>query len=251
MPRPAGTGFFVSPDGWFVTAAHVVLQDDCNPKPDINGSWLMKEGRNRDGLVAGAMCQSVSLEFVDRATDFALFKVDFEKNRSKEWLTGRNEFPFLRVSSRALEEAEPVYSFGYPLGEAKLTKDSPDIKVGHVAHRPRVTSAIVASDFEEARMIMTDRDVVTYVLDKALNYGNSGGPIVSVETGDVHAFCSRFQPVVIPRVTYGMRKDSRFPSSFQASTAWSLAFRTQLFLNSSGIEAFRCSTRNMPGPKSR
>jgi len=36
-------------------------------------------------------------------------------------------------------------------------------------------------------------------LDKALNYGNSGGPIIASETGNVHAFCSRFQPVVIPQ----------------------------------------------------
>lgn len=37
------------------------------------------------------------------------------------------------------------------------------------------------------------------MLDKALNYGNSGGPIVSEETGHVHALCSRFQPVPIPQ----------------------------------------------------
>lgn len=46
---------------------------------------------------------------------------------------------------------------------------------------------------------MTDADPKVYVLDKALNYGNSGGPIVSVETGHVHALCSRFQPVFVPQ----------------------------------------------------
>jgi len=38
-----------------------------------------------------------------------------------------------------------------------------------------------------------------YVIDKALNYGNSGGPIVVQETGRVVALCSRFQPVKIPQ----------------------------------------------------
>ena len=37
------------------------------------------------------------------------------------------------------------------------------------------------------------------LLDKSLNYGNSGGPIVAVGTGKAHAFCSRFQPVRIPQ----------------------------------------------------
>jgi hypothetical protein len=48
-------------------------------------------------------------------------------------------------------------------------------------------------------MLITGNDPKVYVLDKALNYGNSGGPIVCSETGRVHAFCSRFQPVFIPQ----------------------------------------------------
>ena len=45
------------------------------------------------------------------------------------------------------------------------------------------------------RMVSTSNDPQVYVLDKALNYGNSGGPIVAVDTGNVHALCSRFQPM--------------------------------------------------------
>jgi hypothetical protein len=50
---------------------------------------------------------------------------------------------------------------------------------------------------DASRMISSTSDPTVYVLDKALNYGNSGGPIVAAETGKVHAFCSRFQPVFI------------------------------------------------------
>jgi hypothetical protein len=48
-------------------------------------------------------------------------------------------------------------------------------------------------------MVMTSHDPKVYVLDKALNYGNSGGPIIATETGKVHAICSRFQPVYVPQ----------------------------------------------------
>jgi serine protease Do len=43
-------------------------------------------------------------------------------------------------------------------------------------------------------MIHSGADSQVYVLDKALNYGNSGGPVVNTETGKAFAICSRFQP---------------------------------------------------------
>ena len=48
-------------------------------------------------------------------------------------------------------------------------------------------------------MVITGNDPKVYVLDKALNYGNSGGPILAVDTGCVHALCSRFQPIYVPQ----------------------------------------------------
>ena len=52
---------------------------------------------------------------------------------------------------------------------------------------------------ESTKMLMTLSNPKVYVLNKALNYGNSGGPIVAVETGNVHAFCSGFQPLFVPQ----------------------------------------------------
>lgn len=49
MPSPRGTGFFISPDGYFVTAAHVITIDgksDSKPRNDINQAWLIKEGES-------------------------------------------------------------------------------------------------------------------------------------------------------------------------------------------------------------
>lgn len=200
MPTPAGTGFFVSPDGWFVTAAHVITENQKSDGPvrqDLAQSWLMKETRIPGGM-PGAMCQSVSLGHVIARLDFALLKVDFAANANKAWLVGKTEFPFLGVSRRDLDEGESVYSFGYPLSDA-FAQSQGSVTIGTTSLCPRVTSAIVSSTFEATRMLITQGDPKVYVLDKALNYGNSGGPIVSSQTGRVHALCSRFQPVYVPQ----------------------------------------------------
>ena len=44
-------------------------------------------------------------------------------------------------------------------------------------------------------MFTTSGDAKVYVLDKALNYGNSGGPIVATNTGHAHGLCTKFQPL--------------------------------------------------------
>jgi len=201
MPTPTGTGFFVSPDGWFVTAAHVISKNgatDGEPRDDINNTWLMKESK---AAGPGAMCQFISLVSVEHIIpqfDFAILKVDFAKNSNKEWLKNRTDFPYIQVSIRQLEMGEPVYSFGYPLSSARAQKLGNAI-IGSSSLSPRVTSAIVASDFNKTKMVMSDADPKYHVLDKALNYGNSGGPIISTDTGHVHALCSRFQPVNVPQ----------------------------------------------------
>lgn len=198
MPMPTGTGFFISPDGWFVTAAHVITENgaaDGIHRDDITKAWLMKEP---DGIGQGSMCQFVTLEHVLPEYDIALLHVDFDKNANKEWLKDRSDFPYVKVSSRQLEMGEPVYSFGYPLSTGAVEKEG-SMMIGQTQLSPRLTSAIVASDLDKTKMIMTGSDPKHYVLDKALNYGNSGGPIISSETGNVHALCSRFQPNFVPQ----------------------------------------------------
>lgn len=200
MPSATGTGFFVSPDGWFVTAAHVVTENgqaDGPVRSDISSSWLQKETRVAGGP-PGAMCQFVTLEEVIPSLDIALLKVDYEKNATKHWLQDLSEFPFIQISTRELEEGEDVYAFGYPLPETTVHAGN-GMTIGSTSLCPRVTSAIVSSTFEKGRMVITGGDPKLYVLDKALNYGNSGGPIIATETGHVHALCSRFQPVFVPQ----------------------------------------------------
>ncbi len=67
------------------------------------------------------------------------------------------------------------------------------VTFGTVSLMPRTTSAVVASSLVRDEPVRTPEDPIKYVLDKPLNFGNSGGPIVATETGHVHALCSGFQ----------------------------------------------------------
>jgi serine protease Do len=119
MPYPVGTGFFVSHDGVFVTAAHVVTRDgkaDGPPRDDIPNGWLMTEPP--EGQWGRRICQGLSLVCVHAEHDIAILKVDFAANREKNWTL--DQFPSVPVSFRKLEEGEPVYSFGYPLSSADV-----------------------------------------------------------------------------------------------------------------------------------
>jgi len=88
MPTPTGTGFFVSRDGWFVTAAHVIKVPGGDAiRSDVSNGWLQKElvlPSPEAGSTWGTPgCQWPDVDFVDDAADIALLKVDFGRNAAK------------------------------------------------------------------------------------------------------------------------------------------------------------------------
>jgi S1-C subfamily serine protease len=188
LPLPRGTGFFISEDGYFLTARHVISDQSV---PDF---WLRRSHRAGE---ATAMLQWPDLAQEWPQFDLALLKVDFDRNREKACLAGRSGFPYIEVDISLQEEGTPVYAFGYPLPIVSAPVSMAGLVVGHVGLGHRTTSAIISSALEHTKMILTSNDAQVYVLDKALNYGNSGGPIVLTETGRVFAVCTRFQPVAV------------------------------------------------------
>jgi len=207
LPLPRGTGFFVSPRGLLLTARHVITKNGTPDGPlreDIGSLTLMKELRGVDKAgkpIGGEVCVGATLLHDDPVADIALLKVADGEPAQREWLKERGgEFPSVRLASALLDEGDEVFAFGYPLSSGGLLYPGPEIFVGTMTHSPRVTSAIVASAVEAAGMITESGPPLRYVLDKALNYGNSGGPIASAGSGLVHALCSSFQPVLVPQL---------------------------------------------------
>jgi len=185
FPTPTGTGFFISPRGYFITAKHV-----CDVAEDVSEIHLNQPiGRETSRYVAG------SLELVEQWKEFdiALLKADFESNPAKETFTGK-QFPYLDIDFKEQKEGTPVYSYGFPLPDFEV-QDGGEVKVGIHYICPRTTSAIISSLHEVIGPVASHGPPTHYVIDKALNYGNSGGPIVVTETGKVISVCVRFQPV--------------------------------------------------------
>jgi len=196
FPTPNGTGFFVSADGYFLTARHVIVNEVDGNFFDLKQVTLMKpEPESRGSQISG-------LELIEdfRQFDICLLKVDFEKVKNQEFFKGKNGFSFLRIDFRVPLEGSEVYAFGYPLPEIKVNPLGKEAMIGFHFFFPRTTSAIISSFFEViGPIVVAGKYPNHYVIDKALNYGNSGGPLVLEENGQVISLCSRFQPVKIPQ----------------------------------------------------
>ena len=181
FPYPVGTGFFISGEGYFITAYHVI------------------EGVNNFSNVRfqqpdGEHVLNISLIEKWEHFDIALLKADLNLNQKRfekaknQFLNGKEEFPHLIPDFNQYFEGTPIYTFGFPLPKVKIIEQN-HITVGLEALCPRVTSAIISSIYDYIRPIRSKEDTKIYTIDKPLHPGNSGGPAILSENGKVFGVC--------------------------------------------------------------
>lgn len=185
FPSPVGTGFFVSNRGYLVTARHVISKDS---RTLYAPNEIQIERPAEDILSQAVPVSKIVKDWM--SFDLALLKIDDN---------ALNQFAdFLQIEFNTVPEGTEVYSYGYPLPKINV-KGAAQFMVGFHYFSPRTTSAIISSHHWYIGPLRGRGFPTHYVIDKALNYGNSGGPIVVCDTGKVISVCLRFQSVLIPQ----------------------------------------------------
>lgn len=150
--KGSGSGFVVAAEGGsalVVTNRHVIAPKTLGPVTGIQVVF-------HSGIPGPERTLSAAVLAADAEQDLAVLQVTGAKDLPK---------PLDVTGAAEVSETTPVYSLGFPFGEAlSTTKGNPSLTVGR---------ATVSSLRRDER-----GDVVFIQLDGNLNPGNSGGPVV-------------------------------------------------------------------------
>jgi len=153
-----GSGFFITAEGHLVTNNHVVAE------PKIEGGALVFQYSERiEVVVAGKRYPAAVVSRTDAPQpsvyDYAILKVD-----------GIEAGPYLRAGDPGLvRRGDQVLCLGFPLDFESLI----------------ATAGIVSAVLRRPSHINSLHQMRTIVTDALVQFGNSGGPMVHVDSGEV------------------------------------------------------------------
>ena len=155
-----GTGFIISPDGTFVTNAHVYKSIPENELAHIGASV---PGENKDNVLRYDRFP-VKLLKLDEENDIAIMQIISDKKF--EAVSGFDE-------SDKVEEGDETVFIGYPLANEML---SMGFGITMTSNQCLISSI---------KRRGSDGSLHFYLIDTHTNNGSSGSPIFSLKTGKI------------------------------------------------------------------
>lgn len=164
-----GTGFVVGDGRLLATNAHVLPDEPVA----LSKLVAVAAGNRRVGVDAPAEVRPLTLLHLDRQHDVALLRFDGEP------------LPALPLAAAPAREGQSVAFIGFPIGSA--------LGFAPVTHRGIVSSIVpfvlpppTAGQLDAATIARLRQPPFTiYQLDATAYPGNSGGPLLDPDTGDV------------------------------------------------------------------
>lgn len=174
-----GSGFFVTDDGYGVTAWHVWqdLEAELRGKTGRHVAGVAFAPESRGGMLTAFAVEGLELVDEDYANDLVLFRHDGTGLPHGTSVSFNDAPPTTpprpaRLSAELPADGEPIAVSGYPLEAPSLT----------------TTSGHIASNW--AHFDMRGALVHQYFGDITVNPGNSGGPAYRLSDGAVIGVCS-------------------------------------------------------------
>jgi S1-C subfamily serine protease len=213
----AGTGFFVSPSGYVLTAGHVIRSSEKAAREKGATNIAFRVGILLDTSSTSAIQFSGSFSWVDASVididevhDLALLKVSrnpFNGELQTRIAGPSGMLPFnvgvARINPRLPDEGESLLVSGYPLDIPTFVSQR-----GMVASRSFYT---VGGPGPNSRFT-TPETLDSIILDAVVNPGNSGGPVYDSESGDVVGICDAYE--LAPLVTNKLHSVEIAPGEF-------------------------------------
>jgi len=173
-----GTGFLLNDQGYFITAAHVASMDhigpDSSPIPCTPNAGL----RQHNG--GGGTSNKFQVIEADTDHDLALCKYDGFSPHDEKWMRANvpkamadNMPPFasLTISKAPARQGELVLLSGFPLGSGAA-----NLQLGLVAAIESSTPGLYFTKKDSRELLQISVNG---------NHGNSGGPLIDLDSGQV------------------------------------------------------------------